>query len=370
MELRLRQTSKVEPKQKLSVNIKIGKFFEQNENEFAKFIIDIENTPLFQRLMYPSNKDEKIISYRRFPNTDLTRDFYVLNENILPSKNFLEIEPFLENYKDTIDTIKRLGLEKFKKYFLFNESISNLEQICSECNLHIEEVKKINDFINEISIHTDFYSRSTTTNYQSKTISNIYQNYHQIATITKNAGSNFMIYFSSPKYAQGRYIIDYDKLKKLKQNKKFTKQDLVSINKLLKNLELINVRKSTIYQILQFIINKQRKYLSSGDVPDLKPLKQIEAANEIGVHPSIISRAIYNRSVVIENIGEKPIKYFFPNKKYIIKNLVEKIITDAKYSLTDYQVKHILENKFNITISRRSINQYRNELKLPSKRKM
>jgi len=61
---------------------------------------------------------------------------------------------------------------------------------------------------------------------------------------------------------------------------------------------------------------------------------------------------------------EKPLKYFLPNRKVIIKNLIQSITETEEKRVTDEEIKNILQEKHNLTISRRSVNVYRQELKI------
>ncbi|GAI01282.1 unnamed protein product, partial [marine sediment metagenome] len=97
---------------------------------------------------------------QRFPGTDISSSFYQLKEEAIANKGSLDVESLLLNKQHIIGHIQRLGLEKFKRYFLFPESGMTLEEIARECDLAVSEVQKINSLIDEFSILSEFYNPS------------------------------------------------------------------------------------------------------------------------------------------------------------------------------------------------------------------
>lgn len=75
-----------------------------------------------------------------------------------------------------------------------------------------------------------------------------------------------------------------------------------------------------------------------------------------------MNRAISRRSVDTPGQGEKSLKYFFPSKKEVRRNLIKKIITEEKKPKSDEGIRSVLKERFNITISRRSVSSCRKEL--------
>ncbi|MEW6041740.1 MAG: hypothetical protein AB1633_09480, partial [Elusimicrobiota bacterium] len=141
-------------------NIKLANLVSMKENKFAKMIKEIEEEPLFKKLMYPENHKEKVIGYERFPHTDLSSNFYELKEEIVRDSSLPELELSLLEKKDVIEIAKRIGENRFKKYFLHCEEAISLKQIARECKLNISEVKKLMEIINKISIYNEFYHPS------------------------------------------------------------------------------------------------------------------------------------------------------------------------------------------------------------------
>lgn len=235
------------------------------EDEFKRLIADIEQSSLFKRLCHK----EKLIRHQRFPRTNISSSFYQLEEERVADKGSLDVESLLLNKEYIIRQIKKLGLEKFKRYFLFPESGMTLEEIARESALEVSEVKEINNLVDEFSIMSEFYHPSNIT-------SDIIR-YSKVASVEKDE-EGFIIGYFSPSLARGRYSIDYERFEELKAAGVFTKAEVKETRQLLKKLELINSRKDTLTHILQNIIDKQAVYLESGDLRSLLPFSQKELA--------------------------------------------------------------------------------------------
>jgi len=356
-EIRLKQLPQTKQLLKLIGRIKLADLIELNERNFAKIIKKIENDPLFKKLFSPSNRQEKVLSYNRFPRSRLSESFYELKEDIVVGRNSPDIESLIDSHKELMPIIKRLGIDKFKKYFLYNDGGLFCKDISLTCNLEEEEVMKIITFIDDFSIQSEFFNPS---------MINLDRNisFSKIAKIEKDDSGDFVISFFSPHLVKGRYWINYEKLAELK-NRVFTQAELKKIDRLLYTLKAINARKSIIYRVIRKVLKKQSAYFGTGNSKDLISLSQRELAREMDVNPSLISRAIARRSVETPRGEEYPLKYFFPNRKRIIKKLITGIIDDGKCIHNDEGIRQKLRKDFNIDISRRSVASYRQELKIP-----
>ena len=152
--------------------------------------------------------------------------------------------------------------------------------------------------------------------------------------------------------------------------KKYLKEKVGSAINLLKSIEH---RRSTIHDVLVAIVKRQKDFFEVG-VSGLKPLTMKEIAEELGLHESTVSRVSSNKYVQTPR-GLCTIKCFFagsigrekevsPEK---IKEDLKKIIAaeDPKKPFSDQDLTDIFVNK-GITIARRTIAKYREELRIPS----
>ena len=326
---------------------------EMPEDEFHRLIAELEQSPLFQKLY----QKEKLIRYQRFPRTDISPSFYQLEEELVADKGSLDIESLLLNKEHIIRHIQKVGVEKFKQYFLFPESGMTLEEIATECNLEVSEVKQLNDLIDEFSIMSEFY-------HPSSVISDSIH-YSKIASVEKDE-KGFVIGYFSASLARGRYSIDYGRFEELTGAGTFTQAEFREAKQLFKRLELINSRKDTVTQILQNIVDKQALYLESGDLRSLLPLSQKELAKKIGVAPSSVSRAIRAKSIETPWREEVPLKHFFPRPKKFRQELLRQVLESDNGLSSDEAIRTKLWEKFGVAISRRSVANLRKELKFPA----
>jgi len=339
--------------------IKFAELIELSERDFAKIVREIESDPLFRKLFSPSKPQEKVVSYLPFPRSGLSKNFCEFREDMAADRSSLDVESLLAKRKEIVPLIRRLGIDKFKKYFLYSNGEISYKDIVLACNLTEREVVKILAFIDDLAIQREFFSPSTI-----NPGSNVA--YSKIAQIEKDNSGDFVVSFFSPHLAKGRYLINYEKLAELRKKTVFTQAEMRKMDKLLKTLEIINTRKSIIYRIIRNVLKIQSRYLASRDAKELVPLTQKGLAKEMNVNPSLISRAIARRSIETPWGEEYPIEYFLPNRKKIVKRLITDIINDGKCIYTDEEIREELRKVFNIDISRRSVASYRKELKIPS----
>ncbi|QKF65627.1 RNA polymerase sigma54 factor [Arcobacter venerupis] len=135
-------------------------------------------------------------------------------------------------------------------------------------------------------------------------------------------------------------------------------------------VNLLNLRKSTLYKIVLIIVEKQISFFVGGE---LRPFSMQEIAAELGFAESTISRAVANKYVEC-NLGIFPLKFFFSNAvdkdlsssqiKSYIKSLVD--YENKEEPLTDESILEFIETKFNLKMVRRTITKYRKILDIPS----
>ncbi|MFG6495561.1 RNA polymerase factor sigma-54 [Fictibacillus sp. UD] len=158
---------------------------------------------------------------------------------------------------------------------------------------------------------------------------------------------------------------------------KFLDDSFQKFNWLKKALEQ---RRETLLNITKEIVRVQETYFLTFDKSDLIPLTLKEVADEIGVHESTVSRAVKNK-VLQTTKGAVELKSFFTAKiftqdggsasatsaKTEIKKLVDN--EDKQKPLSDQMLAALLEKNSGLSISRRTVAKYREELNIPSSSK-
>lgn len=153
---------------------------------------------------------------------------------------------------------------------------------------------------------------------------------------------------------------------------RYIKERYASAIQFLRNLEQ---RKQTIARVCHAIVERQSDFLDFG-MDFLKPMMIKEVAEEIGVHPSTVSRAVANKYVHTSQ-GVFELRFFFTEavqgvrggetSLLILKRRVKKLIEeeDPKHPLTDDQVAAVLKQQ-GIDVTRRTVAKYREDMRIPS----
>lgn len=322
---------------------------EMSHEEFSWLIAEVEKMPIFQRLL----RRDKVVGYQRFPRTDIVPSFYRLREDMVADSGSIDVESLLGNKEHIINQVRKMGRERFKRYFLFPEEGVTLDEITRECGLEIAEVKEINDLINEFSIMSEFYHPSTVTSGLIR--------YSKVASVERDK-TGFLISYFSPSLARGRYVINYERFEKLRTDGILTETEAREAGQLLRKLELINTRKNTLNLVLQNIVERQTLYLESADPKSLLPFSQQELAEKAGLAASSVSRAVRGKSIETPQGQEVPLKQFFPRTKTHKKGLIKQLLTGENSFHSDEAISDELRGKFGVSISRRSVANLRKEL--------
>jgi RNA polymerase sigma-54 factor len=168
----------------------------------------------------------------------------------------------------------------------------------------------------------------------------------------------------------------YRKMLKQKQTEKevreYVKERYKSAIQLLRNIEQ---RKNTIVRTCEVIVRRQTEFLERGEQA-LKPMMIKEVAEEIGVHPSTVSRAVANKYVHTSQ-GVYELRFFFSEgvngpeggdlPLVLLKRKVKKLIEEEnpRKPFTDDQLALELKAQ-GINVTRRTVAKYREDLQIPS----
>jgi len=157
-----------------------------------------------------------------------------------------------------------------------------------------------------------------------------------------------------------------------KNTRDYVKERYKSAIQLIKNIEQ---RKQTITKVCYCIVARQQDFLERG-IDSLKPMMIKEVAEEIGVHPSTVSRAVASKYAHTPQ-GVFELRYFFSESVQgpegsntsllILKRRVKKLIDeeDPSRPLTDEQITRILQSQ-GIQVTRRTVAKYREDMRIPS----
>jgi RNA polymerase sigma-54 factor len=193
--------------------------------------------------------------------------------------------------------------------------------------------------------------------------------------IVKN-GDEYHIIMNEEDVPQLRLNLSYRRLLNRGESDKdvrtYIKDRYSSAIQLMKNIEQ---RKQTILRVCQTVVARQKEFLDHG-IDLLRPMMIKEVAEEVGVHPSTVSRAVANKYVHTPQ-GVFELRFFFSEavqgpsgqetSLLVLKRKVKKIIEeeDAAHPLTDDQVTRMLQTQ-GIEVTRRTVAKYREDMRIPS----
>lgn len=263
------------------------------------------------------------------------------------------------------DKNKNPYIRKVIEEYLEDVANNRLLKISKELNIELKEVQEICDYIKTLEPKPgrSFNSSSNGVKY-----------------ITPDATIEFI---------DGEYIIllndvtgprlninnFYKELMRQEKDSSATEFLTEKLNSAMWIIRSIEQRRITIYKVVESILKFQIDFFNIGE-KGLKPLTLKEVADDIGVHESTVSRATNGKYVQTPR-GLYELKFFFSSGlssnrggdvsstsiKSVIRDIIEEENIRKPYS--DQQISNILKEK-GISISRRTVAKYRDELEIPS----
>ncbi|HEX4278344.1 MAG TPA: RNA polymerase factor sigma-54 [Bryobacteraceae bacterium] len=190
-------------------------------------------------------------------------------------------------------------------------------------------------------------------------------------------GEDFLIQMNEEELPQLRLNAQYRKMLDrdqgaTKEVRDYVRERYSSAIQLMKNIEQ---RKHTILRVCEAIRRRQYDFLMQG-IDALKPMMIKDVAEEVGVHPSTVSRAVANKYAHTPH-GVYELRYFFSEAVQgpsggetpllLLKRRVKKMIEeeDARRPMTDDHITARLQSE-GIDVTRRTVAKYREDMKIPS----
>ena len=190
-------------------------------------------------------------------------------------------------------------------------------------------------------------------------------------------GDDFLIQMNDDEVPQLRLNAQYRKMLDrdqgaTKEVRDYVRERYSSAIQLMKNIEQ---RKQTILRVCEAIKRRQMEFLGMG-LEYLRPMMIKDVAEEVGVHPSTVSRAVASKYAHTPH-GVYELRYFFSEAVQgpsggdtpllLLKRKVKKMIEeeDTRHPLTDEQITSRLQAE-GIDVTRRTVAKYREDMKIPS----
>jgi len=238
------------------------------------------------------------------------------------------------------------------------------EDISSQMDLPLPQVKEIHDFIKTLNPKPCSNISDFTTEYLNPDIIVEY----------KNDGLSY--------YLNDRYLpmiqLNNNYTNLLKEENDTSKYLHHHYNSYQWLLSSIEQRRITITNIVKVILERQARFFKDGFI-SLQPLTLKEVADEIDMHESSVSRATANKVIQTPH-GTFDLRMLFTSKldttdgdsisQTTMKALLQHYISqENKHNpFSDQKIADYFNTDKGITISRRTISKYREEMNIPSSR--
>ena len=139
-------------------------------------------------------------------------------------------------------------------------------------------------------------------------------------------------------------------------------------------IRAVKKRNETVLKVGELICKKQNAFFQNEPL-EIKPLSNKEISDELGLHPSTISRILRSKFIQTPR-GVIPLKSLLIGSVSKTRNvtpiqlmeIIKKIIDEEKSKLSDQDIALLL-NKKGYSLARRTVSKYRLKLNIPSSRK-
>ncbi len=324
--------------------LKLAQMASMSETEFAKLLKELEGGRVFDLL-----KTSGALTLSEFPSARYAARKYAGSNLKLSGGDLPELA---DGSGDLVALIQGIGQEKFEACFLKDAVLSDIER-AEECDITVKDAERLRDFVNRAFIQAEFESPAGPEAPPSAV-------YSAVAGIEIKDGAPELAFFNREIW-KGRYKVDGEKLSQLLPG--LDPAERSRVEKLLKKIEFADKRKTTLYRALEILVNVQAEYLISGEPGRRRPLSQKTLAKNLEVDASVINRLVSNKSLQMPWGLEAPMSLLLPTSKQVNLERLYAIAAE-KPELSDEKLRVELKTRHGVVLSRRSIAQYRQDLKL------
>lgn len=323
--------------------MKLARLLEMSEREFEARVRQLEANPLFPRLLEARAVKIEPYAARFAARKPDGRELSMSGEGL---------SGLLDGRASLVDVIRRIGQDNFEEFFLGDINLPD-ERRADACALSLEEVRQLRELVDRVYIQGELETPS---------VGAPVTTYSSVAGVELEEGMPVIAFFSREIW-KGRYRLDGSRLAGLRQSVPLA--EARRLDRLVCQLELLDRRKSTLYRVLEALLDLQRDYLVSGDPSARRPLTQLSVAKRLDVSPSVLNRLISNKSIRLPWGFEAPMKVLMPSAKRLLLDRFDEVASSHP-TLSDERLRGEIARRFGARLSRRSVAQYRKELGLPA----
>jgi len=331
----------------LAGQLKFAQLLESSEKNFERGVRELEANPLFGLLRQLGVLNVEPYSKARFASRRFTGQ-----ELRISSGSSVDL---VDGRSDRVRLIESIGQESFETCFLRDESPSDKET-AFRCRITLSQVRDLRDFVDKLYVHAEFdhpVQQTPTEN-----------TFSAVAAIEIDQGRPVLGFFNREIW-KGRYQIHEGRRQEYLES--LPHRQAKKTASFLRELEFVDLRKSTLYRILEILIETHATYFSSRNPADRRPLTQQTVAERLQTSPSVVNRLISNKSLQLPWGLETPMKNLFPSSKSLMRDRLFDLAS-ANRLYRDKDLRHHMARLHGAYLSRQSITQYRKELGLDNSR--
>lgn len=344
------------------MGIEFSLLLEKSGEELWKWINEIESDDIFK----------KITGSKNFKNTLTITSVHFCPcwKNNPQLSSTRSIESMFNGNFNIIELIKKIGEDKFSYYFF--DKCGSLFEISKLLGISFDQIKEYRNMAVQ-------YRDISSIGQNSAAAANPYDlNYSHI-----NRRETAAIVFAKnqklscfPVRKRDRYIINKDKLNEIYQSNFLNKEEAKQFKLMINRLETVNRRFKLLEDIVMLAVEHQKDFLAGSDLQKLKEFTGRQAADMLNISPSWVSRLLKHKDIVV-NEQRLPLKDLFVSQKSIDKqkgmDIVRIVLEEEKQRLREKSllssysaenIRLIIKKRFQLDVSRKTINNWRNEIEL------
>ena len=321
--------------------MKLARLLELPERDLERRVREIEAGEVFRSLLQAGvialeTPSHARIAARRFAGHGMRTSGEGLPE-------------LIDGKGDLAQLMMRVGQELFQECFLGETALPD-EARARLCGLTLDEVRRLREYVDRLYVQEQFESAAASPAPE-KTFS-------AVAGIAIEDGKPILSFFHRDIWNK-RYRVDSEKQKAWLGS--LAAKAARRADTLLRELDFIDRRKTTLYRVLEALIVEQADFLVAADPERRRPLSQKDLADRLDIAPSVLNRLIANKSVELPWGLESPLGTFVPSRKSMLLGRLHELARKNP-ELSDEGLRAALKESSGIALSRRSIAQYRKDM--------
>ena len=332
----------------VQAGIKLAKLLELPEKAVEDKLRALEGDPLFKRLAAAGAVALESDGAARFASR--RTGGYGLRTSTQG------IPELLDGRGDLAVLIERVGQERFTECFLSDEEGLDDHERAKRCGLSPEDVRRLRALVDRLYVQAEFEAPAPAEAASAAPPLVC----SAVAGIGVENGRPYLAFFHRDVW-KGRWQVNDAKRRLLEAA--MPAKDRRRLDALLREIEQLERRKSTLLKVLETVIESQAAFLVSRDPAKRAALTQRDLSARVGADPSVINRLIANKSVELPWGLEAPLRAFVPSPKTILRERLQELAA-ASPDASDEALRAQLLKRYGAKLSRRSVTQYRKELRL------